>query len=142
MSGKNYIDVEMLKRNTVYSGVDYLKEDLQVIKFFWQMFEEVDQADKKDLVQFMWGQKRLPPTDEDFKRNNIRLLIKPDQATRKHKHDEALPKADTCFFNFTLPNYSSLKAMKLKVFKAIELDCVTMNAEEVNHQGDRLSEEE
>ena len=90
----------------------------------------------------MWGQKRLPPTDEDFKRNNIRLLIKPDQATRKNKHDEALPKADTCFFNFTLPNYSSLKAMKLKIFKAIELDCVTMNAEEVNNHGDRLSEEE
>ena len=35
VSGKNYIDVEMLRRNTVYSGVDYLTEDSQVIKFFW-----------------------------------------------------------------------------------------------------------
>ena len=35
VSGKNYIDVEMLKRNTVYSGVDYMTEDSQVVKFFW-----------------------------------------------------------------------------------------------------------
>ena len=34
------------------------------------------------------------------------------------------------------------KAMKQKIFKAIELDCVTMNAEEVNNHGDRFSEEE
>jgi len=49
-----------------------------------------------------------------------------------------MPKADTCFFNLTLPNYSSLEIMKKKIFKAIELDCVTMNAEELNPDGNRL----
>lgn len=69
-------------------------------------------------------------------------MIKPDQKTRKDKHDEAMPHADTCFFNLTLPNYSSLEVMKRKVFKAIELDCVGMNAEEVNAVGDRLESDD
>ena len=63
-------------------------------------------------------------------------------STKKDKHDAALPRADTCFFNLTLPNYSSLEVMKKKVFKAIELDCVGMNAEEINAQGDRLSDDD
>jgi len=138
VSGKNYIDVEMLKRHTVLSGVDYATEDSKVMGFFWQMLEEITQSEKQEFIQFIWGQKRLPPTDEDFVRQKCRLLIKPDLATRPDKHDLAMPKADTCFFNLTLPNYSSLEVMKRKIFKAIELDCVTMNAEELNPDGNRL----
>ena len=140
VSGKAEIDVEMLKRHTVYSGVDYMVEESKVIDMFWKMLEEVSQAEKLEFIQFIWGQKRLPPTDEDFIRQKCRLLIKPDMNSKKQ--DDALPKADTCFFNLTLPNYSSIEVMKKKIFKAIELDCVTMNAEEINAQGDRLSQDD
>jgi other hect domain ubiquitin protein ligase E3 len=40
-----------------------------------------------------------------------------------------LPKADTCFFNFELPNYSSKEAMKKRILFAISFDNVSLNAE-------------
>lgn len=46
VSGKNYIDVEMLKRHTVLSGVDYVIEGARVMEFFWQMLDEVSQSEK------------------------------------------------------------------------------------------------
>lgn len=42
-----------------------------------------------------------------------------------------LPTSDTCFLNFGLPRYSSLEVMKQKILLAINMDCVSMNAEEV-----------
>ena len=43
--------------------------------------------------------------------------------------DNALPKADTCFFNLQLPNYSSQSILKQKLLLAIYFDCDSMNAE-------------
>ena len=41
-----------------------------------------------------------------------------------------LPQSDTCFFNLTLPRYSSIEVMKQKILLAVNMDCVSMNAEE------------
>lgn len=43
--------------------------------------------------------------------------------------DGALPKADTCFFNLELPEYSSKDVMKQRILLAIHTDCDSMNAE-------------
>lgn len=43
--------------------------------------------------------------------------------------DGALPKADTCFFNLELPDYSSKEIMKSRILLAIHTDCDSMNAE-------------
>ena len=43
--------------------------------------------------------------------------------------DGALPKADTCFFNLELPNYSSKEVMKQRLLLAIHTDCDSLNAE-------------
>jgi hypothetical protein len=45
--------------------------------------------------------------------------------------DKLLPKAETCFFNFSLPHYSSREIMKKMLLIAITYDNVSMNAE--NH---------
>jgi len=45
--------------------------------------------------------------------------------------ERALPKADTCFFNLELPNYPSKTVMKDKILTAINFDCDSMNAEEI-----------
>ena len=46
------------------------------------------------------------------------------------KSDQSLPKADTCFFNIELPNYSTKEIMKSKLLLAINMDCVSINADE------------
>jgi hypothetical protein len=44
--------------------------------------------------------------------------------------DKRLPKADTCFFNFMLPRYSTKQAMKEKILFAVTFDNVGLNAEQ------------
>jgi other hect domain ubiquitin protein ligase E3 len=43
--------------------------------------------------------------------------------------DGALPKADTCFFNLELPEYSSKEIMRDRIRFAILTDCESMNAD-------------
>ena len=44
--------------------------------------------------------------------------------------DLALPRADTCFFNIELPNYSTKEVLRTKLLMAINLDNVSINADE------------
>lgn len=44
--------------------------------------------------------------------------------------DLALPKADTCFFNIELPDYSTQAIMKEKLLLAVNLDNVSINADD------------
>ena len=55
-------------------------------------------------------------------------MIKP--MISKANQDQALPKADTCFFNIELPNYSTKDIMKQRLLLAVNLDCVSINADE------------
>ena len=50
---------------------------------------------------------------------------------KEMKQDTLLPTADTCFFNLGLPRYSSLEIMTKNILLAINMDCVSMNAEEM-----------
>lgn len=54
-------------------------------------------------------------------------MIKP--AMKSNHGDGALPKADTCFFNLELPDYSSKEIMRQRILLAIHTDCDSMNAE-------------
>ena len=58
-------------------------------------------------------------------------MIKPMISNIKNQN-QALPKADTCFFNIELPDYSSKDIMQSKVMLAVNLDNVSINADEVN----------
>ncbi len=55
-------------------------------------------------------------------------MIKP--MMNEKKSDQSLPKADTCFFNIELPNYSTKEILKSKLLLAINMDCVSINADE------------
>jgi len=55
-------------------------------------------------------------------------MIKPMVANSRNQ-DQALPKADTCFFNIDLPDYSSKAIMREKILLAVNLDSVSINAD-------------
>lgn len=67
----------------------------------------------------------LPVDDADFLRSHTRLLIKPLPYPNP---DAALPKSDTCFFNLSVPAYSSKKILRDKMLYAINSD-TSMNSD-------------
>jgi len=128
--GKKDVDIDLLKRHTKYGGdkkTEILTEDSRRIKWFWEVLHEFSPEDKLKFIKFCWGQERLPPNDEEFERRQTRFMIKP--SLNAAHGDNALPKADTCFFNLELPNYSSKEVMRRKLLLAIHTDCDSMNAE-------------
>lgn len=69
-------------------------------------------------------------------------MIKPMLANQANQ-DQALPKADTCFFNIELPDYSTKAIMKEKILLAVNLDNVSINADEnmMNNEDNPLMNE-
>jgi len=122
--GKPKIDFKLLKRHTEYSGVS---SDAPHIQFFWEVLEGMTVDEARAFVRFAWGQERLPSSDQEFERTSTRMLIKPFMGTTDP--DQAFPKADTCFFNLMLPEYTSPKILREKLIFAISTDDRSMNAD-------------
>jgi len=55
-------------------------------------------------------------------------MIKP--SINQSYGDGALPRANTCFFNFELPKYSSKEVLRERLLLAIRTDNKSMNAEQ------------
>mmetsp|Transcript_8144 Transcript_8144/g.8008 ORF Transcript_8144/g.8008 Transcript_8144/m.8008 type:complete len:924 (-) Transcript_8144:32-2803(-) len=123
--GKPHVDIELLKRHTRYSGG--LTDTSPRVIWFWESMKEFSPEERLKFIKFSWGQERLPCNDEDFERTNTRLMIKPAM-NAEHK-DGSLPKADTCFFNLEIPDYSSKEILKERLRYAILTDCESMNAD-------------
>lgn len=55
------------------------------------------------------------------------MMIKPFQGTTNP--DDTFPKADTCFFNLMLPEYTSPEVLRQRLLYAIHTDADSMNAD-------------
>lgn len=137
MCGKIKCDLELLKRNTEYGGNNPRDlENSEQVKWLWETLNEMSEEDKLKFIVFCWGQERLPANDEEFKISKTRFMIKP--SINQSYGDGALPRANTCFFNFELPKYSSKEILREKLLLAIRTDNRSMNAEQkelLEHQG-------
>eukprot|EP00029_Vermamoeba_vermiformis_P008050 TRINITY_DN365_c0_g1_i7.p1 TRINITY_DN365_c0_g1~~TRINITY_DN365_c0_g1_i7.p1 ORF type:complete len:4455 (+),score=2004.27 TRINITY_DN365_c0_g1_i7:138-13502(+) len=122
--GKPMIDVKLLKRHTEYSGVS---AQAPHVSYFWSVMRAFSADDKRAFVRFAWAQERLPADDQEFERTQTRMLIKP--FTGLANPDNAFPKADTCFFNLMLPEYSSANVLRQKLLFAIHTDADSMDAD-------------
>lgn len=126
--GRSKVDVDLLQRHTRYSAG--LNEEAPRVKFLWQTLKELGETEKLRFVKFCWGQERLPANDEEFDRTQTRFMIKPATYSVNNP-DTALPKADTCFFNLELPNYSTKEILKERLLLAINTDCDSINADQL-----------
>jgi hypothetical protein len=121
--GKPEIDIELLKRHTQYSGV---RAEEPHIGYFWSVLESFSQDLRRQFVRFAWAQERLPADDDEFRHTHTRMLIK--ASVGGGPPDSRFPKADTCFFNLELPQFSSETVMREKLLYAMQT--TTMNADE------------
>lgn len=123
--GSSHINVDLLQRHTEYN---LIAPDAPVVAMFWETMRELTQEDLRRFVRFAWGQERLPVDDDEWKRTNTRMLIKPYMRTGNNP-DMVFPRSDTCFFNLELPNYSSKAVLKQKLMTAIYTDADSMDAD-------------
>jgi len=76
------------------------------------VLEEFSPAERSLFLRFAWGRERLP-AETEFQEE---MKIFPNS---KENPDKQLPHADTCFFNVSLPAYSSQLLMKERLLIAI-----------------------
>ena len=127
VTGNKKVDIELLKLNTKLSND--LKPESDKVKWLWEILSEINDDDKIKFIKFCWAQERLPSTNEEFIKNQITFTIK-NNIDKKRK--DGFPRADTCFFNLELPDYSNKEIMKKKLISAINLDNDSMNADKLN----------
>jgi len=126
--GKEDVDVELLRRNTVVSGVAPGEDEPMHVQNFWTVLHEFTAEERRRFLHFAWAQERLPQGDDEFERTRTRMFIKP-ASNSSGDPDKRLPKADTCFFNIELPSYSSVDVMRERLLFAMNTDADSMNAD-------------
>ncbi len=161
--GRATIDLALLKRHTEYAGVS---PDAPHVGYFWQVLEEFGQEERRRFIKFAWAQERLPSTDDEFERYpRTRMMIKaytgslprepasnessassadsPVEVPPRHRPtvDQVSITADTCFFNVTLPAYSSLEVMRQRLMAIVAVDEWGMEGDDVvlDEQGEAHS---
>jgi hypothetical protein len=113
--GRPQIDLKLLKRHTEYA--EGLTPTTPHIRYFWQVLRSFSQEDRRAFVRFAWAQERLPADDQEFARSQTRMMIKQGPTS-----DQVFPTADTCFFNLSLPVYSSPDILRERLLFAIHTD--------------------
>jgi hypothetical protein len=122
------VDIALLKSFTKYSND--LNEESKVIKWLWEIIEEMTVLERRKFIKFCWAQEKLPSTKDQYERLQVIFTIKSN--SNKNRKD-VFPKADTCFFALELPDYTSKEVMKSKIISAINLDNVSINADKINN---------
>jgi hypothetical protein len=108
--GAKDVEVEALKKITSSNVGD----DHRVLKWFWELFEEFNQDERRKYLKFVWGRSKIPS-------DTSTLRYKHDVQVYSHISPDALPQAHTCFFTIDLPEYKEKAIMKKRILTAIEL---------------------
>jgi hypothetical protein len=111
MCGKSTLDVELLKRNTVFEFGDTVFQG-----WFWSVLDTLTPMQQAGCLRFWAARDRLPLTDEGMGECKFRIV----EMRRRGDMDKCLPEAATCSFTLTLPRYSSPVVMKNRLIIAIE----------------------
>ena len=106
------VDVGDMRKHTEYKG---WKESDNVVQWFWQIVNEMDQSDRAQLLQFVTGTSKVPL--EGFGKLQGMSGITRFTIQRAAGTDR-LPIAHTCFNQLDLGDYTSLEVMREKMLLA------------------------
>ncbi|CAG5108585.1 Oidioi.mRNA.OKI2018_I69.chr1.g3865.t1.cds [Oikopleura dioica] len=107
--GQRDYDWDELKRTCTYDGG--FSAAHESIKAFWSVFDEMDEGERRKLLEFYTGSDKVPVG------GLARLKTK---IQRSGPDSDRLPTAHTCFNILLLPAYSDREKLKTKLFKAME----------------------
>jgi len=104
------IDVEDLKKFTVYKGFPPISNTINI---FWHVFKQFSNEERMMLIKFVTSCHRPPLLG--FKYLNPKFTIQRIEGIEK------LPSSSTCFNILKLPDYQNEKVMREKLMKSITL---------------------
>ena len=122
-------DSYFVQRHTRYRGG--VKESDPHIRFFWAVLESFSEEERRQFLRFAWGRERLPQEKdflEDMKifpnlryvvRYNLMTYVTDPNCNLRPNPDNQLPHAETCFFNVSLPKYTSEEVLRARLLMAI-----------------------
>merc|ERR1712071_475160 len=102
VGNENYDWVVMETECTYKEGYS---ADHQSIQFFWQVFHELSDEDKRKFLLFLTGSDRIPIAGM----SSVKIAI------QKTADTDFLPVAHTCFNLLDLPEYSTKEKLKFKL---------------------------
>nr|CAB3267458.1 ubiquitin-protein ligase E3A-like [Phallusia mammillata] len=106
--GSEDYNFDELEESTEYDGG--FTKDSPTVKAFWSVVHELDEADKRKLLQFTTGSDRAPVGGL----SKLRMII------ARHGPDSfRLPTAHTCFNVLLIPDYRNRQKLKERLLKAI-----------------------
>lgn len=109
------INVDDLRRNTIYSGVYVIGDDgleHPTIQLFWQVMKQLDDQDRRKVLKYVTSTPRSPLLG--FAQLNPRFSIRDAGSD-----EQRLPSASTCINLLKLPRYTSAKTMSEKLLYAV-----------------------
>ncbi|KAL4765772.1 HECT-type E3 ubiquitin-protein ligase [Aspergillus foveolatus] len=109
------IDVQDLRRNTLYGGVYTIgddKEEHPTIKLFWEVLEQMTNEERRKVLRFVTSTPRAPLLG--FSHLNPRFSIRDSS-----EDDQRLPSTSTCVNLLKLPRYKSASTLREKLLYAV-----------------------
>ncbi|KAE8295842.1 E3 ISG15--protein ligase HERC5 [Larimichthys crocea] len=111
--GKDYNDWAKLKQNTSYEGDFHAGHP--TIQMFWEVFDELNETQKKAFLWFVTGFEREPILGMQ----TIEMKIKAARVEDHLANDQYYPESHTCFSALELPLYSTKEIMHSKLMEAL-----------------------
>lgn len=109
------IDVEDLRRNTLYGGVYTVGDDHEehpTIKLFWEVMHDMSNEERQMVLRFVTSTPRAPLLG--FGHLHPRFSIRDSS-----EDQDRLPSTSTCVNLLKLPRYSSAQMLKEKLLYAV-----------------------
>lgn len=109
------IDVEDLRRNTLYGGVYTIGDDNlehPTVQLFWQVMREMSSDEKQKVIRFVTSTPRAPLLG--FSHLHPRFSIRDSS-----EDQDRLPSTSTCVNLLKLPRYSTAGVLRSKLLYAV-----------------------
>ncbi|KAJ5183327.1 hypothetical protein N7492_000943 [Penicillium capsulatum] len=109
------IDVEDLRRNTLYGGVYTIGDDNEehpTVKIFWQVMHDMSIEERQKVLRFVTSTPRAPLLG--FSHLHPRFSIRDSSSD-----EERLPSTSTCVNLLKLPRYSNAETLRSKLLYAV-----------------------
>ena len=108
------IDVEELRRHTVYSGVYVIGDDGQehpTVKMFWEVMHTMSDKERRNVLKYVTSTPRAPLLG--FSQLSPAFSIRDGGGDQ-----ERLPSASTCVNLLKLPRYEKIETLRAKLLYA------------------------